>query len=308
MATSPSIGSLFSNPVNDLLFGLSGAAGAFPTPGSSTTSGTQNGTYSGSSNPILSAQNQTLLNQLTNQYSHLAQTGVNLQPYQIQQQQQINNNSNIAAKASQESLAARGLAGSPVAGTVAANQDAGRINQITNLQQSIPLLQNQMNLSDLGAAAGFASSIPHGTDTSGNTSNTTNSTTQTQQGGGAGGFLGGLGKALGSVAGLATTFSDKDLKDGIVDSTDGLDKVLKMKPKMFNYKDDPKGEVHSGFVAQDIEKLFPEAVEMHPSGFRMIKHEALIPKIVKSIQEMHDQMGQIAKNAKNTNQTKKEAA
>jgi len=288
-------------PQTSLVAGLAGVAGAFPNSGTQTTnsSGTSNTTansnFNGSSTPILSEENQALLHQLTNQYSHLAQVGVNLQPYQQQQEQQINRNSGLASRASMEALARRGLSNSPVAGTVAANQEGNRINQITNFQQGIPLLANQLNLQNAGAAGQFAASIPHGTsqtgntDSTSNTATTNNSTTKTSSGGGAGGFLGGLGKALSVGAGIASMFSDERLKENVVDIKDGLDKVLKMKGKAYNYIGDESKS--SGFMAQDLEKLFPDVVDnSDPSGFKKVKYHELLPKIVKSIQELNDKV------------------
>lgn len=290
MSTSPaSLSSIFSNPSQLSLLGLSAGAGAVPTPASGSSSSTS------SVSPVISATNQALLNQLGDQYQHLTNTGVNLQPYQQQQEQQINTNSDLAQKAAQEQLAARGLSASSVAGTVAAQGTQNRVAQIGQLQQQIPLLQHEQTLQNLGAESGFAASIPHGTTSS------TNTNFQTQTGGGIGGFLGGLGKALGGIIGLGSTPSDKRLKDNVHDTTDGLDKILQLKPKEFNYKEelDPSGEVHSGFMAQDLEKLFPSVVSTEPhSGMKLVKYHELIPKIVSAIQELHDKMGSMSKENK----------
>lgn len=381
--TPPLNGALGPNPYATLgVAGIAGTAGAIPTPGSQTET------------PILSPENQALLSQLGAQYSHLAQTGVNLQPYQEQQENNINNNANLVAQSSKEALAARGLADSPVSGVVASNENQNRVAQITGLQQSIPLLSNQLQLANLGAASQFTASIPRGFQSN------------TKQGGGLGGFLGGLGSILANslarnnnsspssnsgggnnssgvpgsngvegpysvgsspsdpatdpitgrptlisqpndpintstdstitygddsdpYAGLpplqtgnnlgsgysqlmrrnlsGQSFSDKRLKENVTDVTDGLDKILKMKPKEFNYKSDidPTGEVHSGFMAQDLEKLFPSVVntDQH-SGMKMVKYGELIPKIVKAIQEMHGKMSEIGKSAASTVQPK----
>jgi hypothetical protein len=267
--------------------GIAGAAGAFPTPASGTTT------------PNLTPENEALLSQLGAQYSHLASTGVNLEPYQQQQEQGINTNSNIQAQAAQQALAARGLANSPVSGAVAANEAQQRTGQITNLQQSIPLLQNQLQQQNLNAAAGFTASIPHGT------------TTTTSTGGGIGGFLGGVGGILGAAlsgAAKGAVLSDKRLKDNVTDTTDGLDKILALKPKEYNYKpevDGTGGGNHSGFLAQDLEKHLPNTVvtDEH-SGLKAVKYHELIPKIVKAIQELHDKVGEVAKNSAKTVQPK----
>jgi len=191
MATNPaSLSSIFSDPSKLALIGLSSGAGAFGTPGNSSSS------TNTSSSPVISESVQELLNQLGDQYKHLTQTGQNLQPYEQGGIQQINSNADLLRKASQEALASRGLSTSPVAASVEAGQNQNRVSQINQFQQTIPLLQRQLQLGNLGAESGFAASVPHGVTSSGNTN------TVTTQGGGPGGFLGGFGKALGAFLGL----------------------------------------------------------------------------------------------------------
>lgn len=239
--------------------GLGGLAGAFPTVGSSsgTSTSQNNTTQQGSSNtynasdinsllqtlsnltsrntgtttstPTLGGPQESLMDQLTRQYSNLAGSNQNLAPYAAQQTQMINRNSNLQSQAVQNAMAARGLSTSPVSGTAEANIQAQRVGQISNMLSGIPLLQQQLKTQNLGAAGGFLSSIPRAmtgtTDatstqvgdtsqqgkTTGVQTSDTNSTNNTQswaktiqeqatkQGGGIGGFLGGLVPLLASI-------------------------------------------------------------------------------------------------------------
>lgn len=241
-----SLSGLLSNPL--LLTGLGGLAGAFPTP--TTTSGSSSTSTSGTNNTFGTANTQSLqdlLNkltgstsattttgygspaatglsdQLTKQFSALAASPTNLQPYQQQQEANINRNSQTLDKSQQEELAARGLSTSPVAASVAANTDASRVGQITQLQQSIPLLQQQLLQQNLNSAGGFLANAPKTSTTAGtqeqtstgsqtgNTSQTsngnsnqtgaqnTNSTSTQNSGGGIGGLFGGLGSMLAAL-------------------------------------------------------------------------------------------------------------
>lgn len=185
-------------------------------------SGTSTGTTtSGYSTP----EAQSLSDQLVKQFGGLAQSSVNLAPYEASQVSQINRNSQLLGKSQQEALAARGLSTSPIAGSVAANTEAGRVGQITNLQQSLPLLQQQMLAQNLNSAGGFLSTIPRTTSSTGtqeqtstgqqtgntfssqsqqgNQSGTTNSTSTTNgsEGGGVGGALGGFGSVAAAQGG-----------------------------------------------------------------------------------------------------------
>lgn len=232
---------------------LGGAAGAFPTVGNSSGTSTSNSTSnanttasgltqsqleslltslsqltsstSSSVNPNLSPEHQGLINSLINKYSNLTSNPVNMGGYTTQQTQGINRNSGIQKQAVDNIMAARGVASSPVSATSDANIEAGRIAQINNMQQGVPLLQNQLMGQNLAGAAALAGAIPHGSTTTGTgfqsqtgsqtgnqtgsqnmyqtgtsnnvSSGTTNQTARTSEGGGIGGFLGGLGSILG---------------------------------------------------------------------------------------------------------------
>lgn len=125
-----------------------------------------------------------LSNQVGSQYANLAQSSTNLQPYESQQVEQINQNSNSQSQAQQAALAARGLSTSPVAGTVAAQTQAQRVGQISNLESSIPLLQQQLTTQNLSAANSYLANAPKtqavtGTQDQTGTTSQTGSTTQT---------------------------------------------------------------------------------------------------------------------------------
>jgi hypothetical protein len=153
--------------------------------GKTASTGTQTGTtVGGYASPAATA----LSSQLANQYSNLANKSTNLQPYAAQQIQNINTNSQAQTQAQQAALAARGLSTSPVAGTVAAQTEASRVGQVTNLQQQLPLLQQQLQLQNLGAGNSFLANAPKTqavtgttaqTGTSSQTGNTSQSGTQT---------------------------------------------------------------------------------------------------------------------------------
>lgn len=193
-------------------------AAAFPTTGSSSGTTTSNlntnqnltGTTTGntSSTSGYGAAGTATIAQLMPMLSQLSQN-TNLQPYQAQQTEGINNTANAATANANADLAARGLSRSPAAATSIANIGAQRTGAITNLNQQIPLLQNQLTSSNAGTIAGILSQLPKTgtTATSGTTGQTgttsqTGNTTQnvnTSQGGGAAGLFGGIGSALASL-------------------------------------------------------------------------------------------------------------
>ena len=87
--------------------------------------------------------------------------------------------------------------------------------------------------------------------------------------GGLGNLFGGLGKFMGA-GGFASLFSDERLKENIkaVGKTNDGQKVY-----AYNYKDDPLKRTTLGLMAQEVEKVKPEAVHKDPfSGFRMVNY------------------------------------
>jgi hypothetical protein len=59
---------------------------------------------------------------------------------------------------------------------------------------------------------------------------------------------------------LYTTSSDYRLKDGIVDKTDGIEKLKLLKPRKFYWKSNADKTLVDGFVAHEVSDIVPEAV------------------------------------------------
>jgi hypothetical protein len=80
--------------------------------------------------------------------------------------------------------------------------------------------------------------------------------------------------------------SDLRIKENISDIKNGLDMVLKMKPKHFDYINGTKDNL--GFIAQDVQEIIPQAVSVsnEESGMLALKTDFLVPYLVKAIQEL----------------------
>lgn len=194
--------------------GFGALASAFPTIGSSSgttssllntlqsltgsTTGTTTQGY-GTAGTAAIANLLPMLNQLS--------SNTNLQPYQAQQTQNINQQANSQSANVNAEEAARGLATSPAAATAAANIQAQRGAAVTNLNQQIPLLQNQLTQQNSAAIGNILSILPKvgttagttGQTSSSNQTGTTQQQVQTQQGGGLAGIFGGIGQALSNL-------------------------------------------------------------------------------------------------------------
>lgn len=271
-------------------------------------------TQGGTTTPNLSPQAQALINTLTQRYQTLA--APSMTGYGAQQTANINQAANAQSQAVNALMASRGLSTSPVAATTAAGLEQNRLNQITSMQQQLPLLQQQMNLQNLAGAGGFAASIPYGQttaqagttqqDTTQGTSGTseqlgTNNTqsnfantlinwlnsqsaTQGQQGGGLGGALSsGIADALMA----AMIFSDERLKKNIKSIRDGIDVIRRVEPREWEWK----GGHHksAGVVAQELEQVLPELVKTDTSygvPLKKVSYIELIPYLVSAVQDI----------------------
>jgi hypothetical protein len=84
-----------------------------------------------------------------------------------------------------------------------------------------------------------------------------------------------------------TTNSDARLKTNVQNIGYGLNAVLALSPKEYEYKID-EGKKCLGFIAQDVVAIIPELVDVPEDSNEMmgIEYQAFIPVLVKAIQEL----------------------
>lgn len=88
--------------------------------------------------------------------------------------------------------------------------------------------------------------------------------------------------------------SDARLKSNITPIDIGLHEILELYPVTFNWKNDSNESLHYGLIAQEVEKVIPNAVIRSdivtndtPDGQMFLKYEEIIPILIKSIQELN---------------------
>ncbi len=89
------------------------------------------------------------------------------------------------------------------------------------------------------------------------------------------------------IAGGLTEDSDKRLKENIVNMKNVLPNVLKINPvyyEFINKKSHPAGR-HIGFIAQEIEPLFPELVNKNSQGFLSLQYANMTAVLLQAIKE-----------------------
>jgi hypothetical protein len=105
-------------------------------------------------------------------------------------------------------------------------------------------------------------------------------------------FYVGMGGTIFATSIVITAISDQRLKENVRDIDTGLNSIMALKPRRFDWKEG-KGQDKknvAGFIAQEFETVFPECVGASKAGedgieYKNINHETLIPTLVKAIQE-----------------------
>lgn len=109
-------------------------------------------------------------------------------------------------------------------------------------------------------------------------------------------FLGFSINNAGTAAGVITangasqaafgTWSDRRLKENIVDLPTQLDNILALRPVEFDYIESEGGGHQISFIAQEIEEVYPDAVGERPDGMKTLTGwDKTTARLVKAIQE-----------------------
>ena len=80
--------------------------------------------------------------------------------------------------------------------------------------------------------------------------------------------------------------SDRRLKYVGKASTSGLDKIRQLKVFNYTFKKDEKKTPHVGVIAQDLQKVFPDAVKKGVDGFLTIRFEDMFFAMINAIKEL----------------------
>lgn len=99
------------------------------------------------------------------------------------------------------------------------------------------------------------------------------------------------------------TSSDRRLKTKISSAKfNGLETIKNIPVVNFAFKESPES-LHTGFIAQDIQKVFPEAVSKNEEGYLQLALPNLIPVLTKAIQEQDHKITRLEQENKELKQT-----
>ncbi len=90
--------------------------------------------------------------------------------------------------------------------------------------------------------------------------------------------------------------SDKRLKNIKGEYKKGLKEVMKIQPVEFTYKADSEKKLNIGVIAQELKKIFPEAVTKRDDGYYMVKESPVFYALLNSVKELNSNYEKIKKN------------
>lgn len=90
-----------------------------------------------------------------------------------------------------------------------------------------------------------------------------------------------------AYTGVTTDISDRRRKDGITPLPPALSRIMALKPVSFTMKDDADKQKEYGFIAQDVQDIYPALVNMADDADRTLSmnYIGLIAPLVKAVQE-----------------------
>lgn len=111
-------------------------------------------------------------------------------------------------------------------------------------------------------------------------------------------------KGSGDVWAKSTTnWSDRNLKENIDTLQSSLSKLKQLKGVKYNFKTSFVGtdltRTELGLIAQDVELIFPEAVNTNENGMKGIMYHSLIPVLIESIKELDRKNSQLQNEVMN---------
>ena len=92
--------------------------------------------------------------------------------------------------------------------------------------------------------------------------------------------------------------SDRRLKYVGKESASGLDKIRQLKVFNYTFKKDTAKTPHVGVIAQDLQKVFPNAVKKGTDGFLTIRMEDMFYAVINAIKELDSRVTTLEKENK----------
>ncbi len=98
--------------------------------------------------------------------------------------------------------------------------------------------------------------------------------------------------------------SDRSLKKDIIPINGALSKISQLEGIYFKWKENGKESI--GMLAQDVEKIFPEAVNEDSKGLKTVNYGVLVAPLIKALQEQQKEIEELKKQQTKIDNLKEE--
>ena len=92
--------------------------------------------------------------------------------------------------------------------------------------------------------------------------------------------------AIYSKVSAITVYSDARLKNVKDEFKRGLEQIRGITPKYFVYKNDKDKKLRLGVIAQELQKVLPEAVEKNPEGYLVVRQEYIKYTLLNAVKQL----------------------
>jgi hypothetical protein len=94
---------------------------------------------------------------------------------------------------------------------------------------------------------------------------------------------------------LGITLSSARYKQDIAPMGTQSEKLLRLQPVTFAYKDDSKGTTHYGLIAEEVAAVYPELVTQTATGeVQAVRYQELIPMLLNELQRQRQELAEVA--------------
>jgi hypothetical protein len=93
------------------------------------------------------------------------------------------------------------------------------------------------------------------------------------------------------VSGSIFNTSDLKLKDNIESlNLNKTNDLFNLNAVSFTFKSDTQKKIHFGFLAQEIEKIYPELVDENNIGYKSVNYTEMIPLLISKMKIMQNEI------------------
>jgi hypothetical protein len=95
------------------------------------------------------------------------------------------------------------------------------------------------------------------------------------------------------VLGSINNPSDINLKNSVEQIKTDANILKNLNPVSFTFKDDDQNKKHFGFIAQELEILYPELVSNNEGGFKTVNYIEMIPILLSQMKNMQEEIDKL---------------